>query len=97
MRKVNLFKRDLRGADLRNTNLSGVDLSFRDLRGADLRGADLALAKLALANLRGADIRFAIALVCILLRQAENWHLAYRDKTLACGASMPKPPPIMLR
>jgi hypothetical protein len=102
LRKVNLFKRDLRGADLRNTNLSGVDLSFRDLRGADLRGADLrgadlALAKLALANLRGADIRFAIALVCILLRQAENWHLAYRDKKLACGASMPKPPPIMLR
>ena len=46
---------DLRGADLRDANLSGADLGGADLRRANLGGADLSS-----ANLRGANLQEAI-------------------------------------
>src|SRR6266566_8870816 len=62
-------KIDLRGADLRNANLSGVyllratlleaDLSGADLRNATLFEADLYRATLFEADLSGADLRNA--------------------------------------
>jgi hypothetical protein len=50
-RVKNLYRADLRGANLR-----GADLYRADLRGANLRGADLYGANLRVANLCGADL-----------------------------------------
>ena len=46
----------LRGANLREANLTGADLRWANLRGADLTGADLAWANLRGADLTGADL-----------------------------------------
>jgi hypothetical protein len=50
---------DLRGVDLRTTELSGKDLRKADLCGADLRGAELDCANLQYADLGCADLRGA--------------------------------------
>ena len=52
-------RRCLRGADLRDADLSGADLRYADLSGADLRHADLSDADLRYADLSGADLRVA--------------------------------------
>ena len=57
--RANLRGANLCGADLREANLSGADLCGADLRGADLCGADLREANLSGADLRGADLREA--------------------------------------
>jgi uncharacterized protein YjbI with pentapeptide repeats len=95
---------DLSRAGLRGLDLSGFDLSRTDLRGADLRGtkfcdADLSSAHLEGANffkaaLDGADLAGAYLdgaqfLNCAQLAVTRNWQSAYRDDTLACGASIP--------
>ena len=95
---------DLSRAGLRGLDLSGFDLSRADLRGADLRGtsfcdADLSGARLEGANffkavLDGADLAGAFLtgaqfLNCAQLVVTRNWQSAFRDDTLACGASIP--------
>jgi len=50
---------NLRGANLRYTDLSGANLRYTDLSGANLRGANLRGANLTGANLRGADLQYA--------------------------------------
>jgi uncharacterized protein YjbI with pentapeptide repeats len=95
---------DLSRAGLRGLDLSGYDLSGADLRGADLRGtkfcdADLSGAHLEGANffkavLDGADLAEAFLagaqfLNCAQLIVTRNWQSAFRDDTLACGASIP--------
>ena len=95
---------ELSRAGLRGLDLSGFDLSRADLRGADLRGtkfcdADLSGAHLEGANffkvvldgtdLAGAYLDSAQFLNCAQLVVTRNWQLAYRDETLACGASIP--------
>ena len=47
---------NLRGADLREANLSGADLSMADLREANLSGADLSETNLSRANLSMANL-----------------------------------------
>src|SRR5262245_4731901 len=94
---------DLSQAGLRRFDLTGFDLSRADLRGADLRGtklcdADLSGARLERANLfkavlDGADLAGAYLdgaqfLNCAQLIAARNWHSAFRDEALACGAGI---------
>jgi uncharacterized protein YjbI with pentapeptide repeats len=100
---------DLSGAGLRALDLSRFELSGADLRGADLRGANLSEANLSLAHLDGVNFFKAVLdgadlagaflngaqfLNCAQLVGARNWQSAFRDETLACGASIPerKPP-----
>jgi uncharacterized protein YjbI with pentapeptide repeats len=95
---------DLSGADLRGLDLSGHDLSRADLRDVDLRGANLSGANLSGAHLEGAnffkavldgadlagaDLDGAQFLNCAQLVVSRNWQSAFRDDTLACGASIP--------
>ena len=95
---------DLSRAGLRGLDLSGFDLSRVDLRGADLRGTNLNGAKLSGANLDGANLFKAMLdnadlagaflygaqfLNCAQLVVTRNWESAFRDETLACGASIP--------
>jgi len=54
-----LFKANLRLANLSMANLSGANLRMTDLRGAYLRVANLNMADLRGANLRVADLRGA--------------------------------------
>jgi hypothetical protein len=51
-----LARRDLAGADLRDSRLAGADLRGALLIGADLRRADLREADLLGADVRGADL-----------------------------------------
>ena len=53
---ANLYKADLRGANLSGANLSGADLSGANLIGATLRGVNLIDADLSGATLRGANL-----------------------------------------
>ena len=95
---------DLSGTGLRGLDLSGFDLSRVDFRGADLRGtrlctADLSGTHLEAANffkavldgadLAGADLDGAQFLNCAQLIVTRNWQSAFRDATLACGATIP--------
>ena len=99
---------DLSRAALRGLDLTGFDLSWVDLRGADLRGtrlcdADLSGARLEGANffkaaldgadLAGAYLNGAQFLNCAQLIVTRNWQSAYRDQTLACGATVPNSVP----
>ena len=96
---------DLSGAGLRGLDLSGFDLSQADLRGADLRGTNLSQANLSGAHLEranlfkavldGADLAAAFLyeaqfLNCAQLVVTRNWQSAFRDDTVACGASIPR-------
>jgi uncharacterized protein YjbI with pentapeptide repeats len=65
-------------------NLSEANLSCTHLEGANLFKAVLDGANLAEAFMAGA--RF---LNCAQLIVARNWQSAFRDETLACGASIP--------
>src|SRR5262249_16682353 len=93
---------DLSQAALRGLDLTGFDLSRADLRGADLRGTKLCDADLSGAHLEGANFFKAVLdgadlaaayldgtqfLNCAQLIVARNWHSAFRDEALACGAS----------
>jgi uncharacterized protein YjbI with pentapeptide repeats len=95
---------DLSQAGLRGLDLSGYDLSRADLRCADLRGAKLSQANLSGANLEGANLFKAMLddadlagaflngaqfLNCAQLVVTRNWQSAFRDESLACGASIP--------
>lgn len=99
---------DLSRAGLRGLDLSGFDLSRTDLRSADLRGANLRQANLSGAHLEGANLFKAVLdgadlagaflyqvqfLNCAQLVVTRNWQSAFRDDTLACGASIPDPKP----
>jgi uncharacterized protein YjbI with pentapeptide repeats len=96
---------DLSGAGLRGLDLSGFDLSRADLRSADLRGAKFCNADLSGAHIEGANFFKAVLdganlagaflteaqfLNCAQLVGSWNWESAFRDETLACGASIPK-------
>jgi len=95
---------DLSRAGLRGLDLSGFDLSRADLRGADLRGTKFCDADLSGAHLEGANFFKAVLdganlaeaflvgaqfLNCAQLVVTRNWQSAFRDDTLACGASVP--------
>jgi uncharacterized protein YjbI with pentapeptide repeats len=95
---------DLSGAGLRGLDLSGFDLSRADLRGADLRGTKFCDADLSGAHLEGANFFKAVLdganlaraflteaqfLNCAQLAVSLGWQSAFRDDTLACGASIP--------
>jgi uncharacterized protein YjbI with pentapeptide repeats len=95
---------DLSRAGLRGLDLSGFDLSRTDLRNADLRGTNLCQANLSGAHLEGANLFKAVLdgadlagaflygaqfLNCAQLVATRNWQSAFRDETLACGASIP--------
>ena len=95
---------DLSGAGLRGLDLSGFDLSRADLRDADLRGVNLSEANLSCTHLEGANLFKTVLdganlaeaflagaqfLNCAQLNVTWNWQSAYRDDTLACGASIP--------
>jgi uncharacterized protein YjbI with pentapeptide repeats len=95
---------DLSGAGLRGLDLSGFDLSQADLRDADLRGVNLSGGNLSSAHLEGANFFKAVLdgadlagalltgaqfLNCAQLVVTRNWESAFRDDTLACGASIP--------
>ena len=56
LRRANLRKADLSGADLREANLRGADLSGADLYEANLRGANLSEANLTIAHLYEANL-----------------------------------------
>ncbi len=76
----------LRGANLRDADLSGANLTDADLRGAnlrdaDLRDADLSFADLGRANLTDADLRDAV------LRDADLSGANLRDADLS-GANL---------
>jgi uncharacterized protein YjbI with pentapeptide repeats len=79
-----LSRAELRGADLRGTRFCGADLS-----GAHLEGANFFKAILDGANLAGAFLTGAQFLNCAQLVVSRNWQSAFRDDTLACGASIP--------
>jgi len=94
---------DLSRAGLQGLDLSGFDLSRADLRGADLRGTKFCDADLSGAHLEGANFFKAVLdganlaeafLVgaqfpnCAQLVVTRNWQSAFRDDTLACGASV---------
>jgi hypothetical protein len=79
-----LYRADLSGADLRGTMLCDADLS-----GARLEGANFFKAALDGADLAGAYLDGAQFLNCAQLIVTRNWQSAYRDETLACGASIP--------
>jgi uncharacterized protein YjbI with pentapeptide repeats len=96
---------DLSGAGLRGLDLSGFDLSRANLRDADLRGVNLSEANLSCTHLEGANLFKAVLdganlaeaflagarfLNCAQLIVTRNWESAFRDETLACGASIPK-------
>ena len=59
LRGANLYWADLREANLSWANLRGANLYEADLRGANLYGANLSWARLYGANLREADLRGA--------------------------------------
>jgi uncharacterized protein YjbI with pentapeptide repeats len=65
--KPNLSQAYLRGAELRGANLKDVDLTAADLRGANLRDADLQGADLSEAILKGANLREAFLLESYLV------------------------------
>ena len=82
--RANLYRADLRGADLSYDDLSCANLSSADLRGADLSSADLSSADLSSANLRGADLSCAVNCyifnaydtskrIVYCVRHKENW------------------------
>ena len=79
-----LSRADLRGADFRGTKLCDADLS-----GARLEGANFFKAVLDGADLAGAYLLGAQFLNCAQLVVTRNWHSAFRDETLACGAAVP--------
>ena len=81
---IDLSRADLRGADLRGTNLRDAGLS-----GARLEGANFFKAALDGADLAGAYLVDAQFLNCAQLIVTRNWQSAFRDETLACGASIP--------
>ena len=96
---------DLSGAGLRGLDLSGFDLSRADLRDADLRGVNLNGANLSCTHLEGANLFKAVLdganlaeaflagaqfLNCAQLIVTQKWESAFRDETLACGASIPE-------
>ncbi|BDI14886.1 hypothetical protein ANSO36C_06880 [Nostoc cf. commune SO-36] len=68
--KAELGNADLRGINLKGSDLSYADLSEANLIGANLRGTDLSFADLSQANLKDADLRGAL-LMSANLRQAE--------------------------
>jgi uncharacterized protein YjbI with pentapeptide repeats len=98
-KKTNFSKSNLRGADLSQANLYNANFKLADLmgakfKGADLRGADLEGAILfrpsgRWGNHYRTDFRGAKNLTCKQLKTAIGWEHAYRDKKLACGASIP--------
>jgi uncharacterized protein YjbI with pentapeptide repeats len=88
---------DLSGANLAGAGLKGADLRGTILRDSSLVGSDLAagnLFKTVLdgADLDGADLRGVRFLDCARLRAAQNWHRAFRDADLECGAPIPQRP-----
>lgn len=59
LRRVNLRRADLHGANLQRSNLRGACLHEANLQGADLRGTDLRRSCLQRSDLRGADVDFS--------------------------------------
>ena len=60
LKGADLRESDLKNVDLRRTNLSGADLRGANLRDSDLSEADLSGADLSVANLSNADFKGAI-------------------------------------
>lgn len=92
LRAAKLHESNLEGSDLRRCVMDGASLAGALLTNADLRWADLRDADVSKANLRYADLRGAQNLTCEQLTAARNWHMAFRDETLACGRPIPGPP-----
>jgi uncharacterized protein YjbI with pentapeptide repeats len=85
---ADLNKATLVGASFKQASLKGANLQNADLRWAVFKNADLQKADLTAANIKHADLR-ATNLSCEQLKTAQQWSLAYRDQTLACGQSIP--------
>ena len=92
LRDANLRNATLWGADLRGADLREVDLEYATLWSAILQGANLRNANLRGASLLHADLREAEGISCRQLTQAKNWTKSYRDKSLACGETIPNSP-----
>lgn len=75
---------DLRGANLKGTDLHCVDLRRADLRGADLRCTDLRNANLYGANLKGVSRRWLVYAGNIGSRRSETLYFADYDN-VRCG------------
>jgi uncharacterized protein YjbI with pentapeptide repeats len=90
LRGLDLSGYDLSRADLRGTDLRGIKVCDADLSGAHLEGANFFKAVLDGANLAEAFLAGAQFLNCAQLIVTQNWEAAFRDETLACGASIPK-------
>jgi len=103
--QANLRRTTLSSANLSKSNLAKADMSMANLTKADLSQADLHEANLYRANLTQADMKGTDLtnvylkeanllqvkhLSCTQLITATFWQSAYRDKPLACGASLPK-------
>ena len=89
LRGLDLTGFDLSRVDLRGTDLRGTRLCDADLSGARLEGANFFKAALDGADLAGAYLNGAQFLNCAQLIVTRNWQSAYRDETLACGATVP--------
>ena len=89
LRGLDLSGFDLSRADLRDADLRGTKFCDADLSGAHLEGANFFKAVLDGANLAGAFLTGAQFLNCAQLIVTRNWQSAFRDDTLACGASIP--------
>ena len=90
LRGLDLSRFDLSRADLRGADLRGTKLCDADLSGAHLEGANFFKAVLDGANLAGASLTGAQFLNCAQLIVTQKWESAFRDETLACGASIPE-------
>jgi hypothetical protein len=88
-RGLDLTGFDLSRADLRGADLGGTNLCDADLSGARLEDANFFKAALDGADLAGAYLLGAQFLNCAQLVVTRNWHSAFRDETLACGAAVP--------
>ncbi len=75
--RANLWRANLREADLSGANLREADLQGTNLQGAKLYEANLQEANLNGANLREADLSGAKGLIASEVKKARNWKLAF--------------------
>lgn len=87
--RTSFARADLFSADLTNSCLVEANFAETNLREAVLTGARISGANLEGADLENADLRGVRELTCDQLMTANNWQLAYRDESLACGKTIP--------
>jgi len=87
--RANLYRADLKNADLRDANLSCADLQGADLRDANMQYANLSCADLQHANLHGANLQYAdlyrANLYAANLSYADLQHADMQHANLSCA------------